>query len=262
MDWKTPARRRHLSPVAIDRWDVRAFFPAKLNQSSLRLTVIRTTYALNATRLQRLCPWAGLASAVLLVAGFILIGDTPDSTAKEEWVRFYAESGNRLQQIMGGYLGILSAFAFLWFGHTLITGLTVGRGGGDVLTHLARSAATLFAALVILAMLVQVSLSAAIEIGDVAAPDTGDFGIQFEQLAFGILLVAGCMAASLFVATATELARQGALWPRWLIWAGYIAAVLLLFGALFFPLLLIPLWMVAVSVVLLRRDNPPEEVAN
>ena len=32
--------------------------------------------------------------------------------------------------------------------------------------------------------------------------------------------------------------------------------------SLIFPLLLIPVWIVAVSVVLLTRDNPPEEVAD
>ncbi len=212
-------------------------------------------------RLQRLSPWAGLASAVLFVVGFLLIGDTPDSTDKQAWVQFHTDSGNRLQQILGGYLGILSAFAFLWFGHALITRLSTGRDGGDVLTNLARSAATLFASLVILTMLLQVSLSAAIEIGDVAAPDTGDIGIQFEQLAFGTMLVAGCMSAALFIATATELARQGTLWPKWLIWAGFVAAALLLLGVFFFPIILIPLWVIAVSMFMLKRPIPLEREA-
>lgn len=212
------------------------------------------------SNLQRLAPWAGIAFAVLLVAGFFLVGDTPDTDDKQAWVDFYDDSDNRVTQIIGGLLGVLSAFAFLWFAHSLIARLAGSRSNADVLSNLARSAATLFAAFVILAMVVQVSISAAVELGDAPGPDTGDFGIQFEQLAFGLLLVAGCLSASLFIATVSELARQRGVWPRWLIWAGFVAALLLLLGVLFFPIALIPLWALAVSIVLLMRPPTPEQI--
>jgi hypothetical protein len=208
--------------------------------------------------LQRLAPWAGIAFAVLISAGAILVSDTPESSDKQAWLEFYEDSGNRVSQIIGGYLGIISAFVFLWFSHAIVSRLAAKRDNGDVLTGLARSAATLFAAMLMLAMLVTIAVSAAIEIGDVAEPETGDFGIQFESLAFGILLVASCLCASMFIAAVTELARQEKAWPQWLIWLSYAAAVLLLFGLLFFPVILIPLWTLIVAVVLIVR---PESVA-
>jgi hypothetical protein len=197
---------------------------------------------------------------VLVAVGAALVGDTPDSTDKQAWVQFYEDRGNRVSQIVGGYLGILSAFAFLWFGHALVTRLGARRDGGDLLTSVARSAATLFTAMLILSMLVEIAVSAALEIGDVDTPDTADFGIQFEQLAFGILLVAGCLSASVFIGTTTELARQEKMLPTWLIWAGFGAAVALLFGLLFFPVVLIPLWVLVVAVVMLVR--PATQVAD
>ena len=190
---------------------------------------------------------------MLISAGAILVSDTPDSNDKQAWLEFYQDSGNRQSQVVGGYLGIISAFAFLWFGHAVVSRLAARRDTSDVLTSLARSAATLFAAMLMLAMLTTIAVSAAIEIGDVAEPETGDFGIQFESLAFGILLVAACLCASMFIASVTELARQEKAWPQWLIWVSYGASVVLLFGLLFFPVILIPLWALVVAVVLLVR---------
>jgi hypothetical protein len=192
---------------------------------------------------------------VLVCVGAVLVSDTPDSTDKQAWLDFYEDSGNRIPQIVGGYLAIISAFAFLWFAHALVSRLSARRDANDVLASLARSAATLFAAMLMLAMLTTIAVSAAIEIGDTAKPETGDFGIQFESLAFGILLVTGCLCASMFVATTSELARQEDAWPQWLIWVGYAVAVALLFGLLFFPVILIPLWVLVVSVVMIIRSS-------
>lgn len=208
------------------------------------------------TALQRLAPWVGIASAALLVVALVLIGDTPDSTDRQQWLDFYENSDNTWMQVIGAYLGIVAAFLFLWFGFALVQRVAPDRAPGDVLTGLARAAAIIFATLLILAMLVQASISAATEIGDTAQPETADFGIQFEQLAFGILLVAGAMAFAVFIATTSELAREERFWPQWLTWAGFAAAVLLLLGALFFPIVLIPLWMLTVAIVLLTQSTP------
>jgi len=205
-----------------------------------------------ASTLQRLAPWAGILFAVLVVGGFLLASDTPDSTDTQAWLEFHDDQGNRVQQIIGGYIGVLSAFVFLWFAHGVIAQVSGGRAG-DLLTSLARSGATLFAGLLAVAMVALVSVSAAVEVGDVARPQTADFGIQLEQLAFGILLVAGCMAAALFIASVSELARQSGVFPRWLVSIGFVVAVVLLAGALFFPLVLIPVWALVAAIMLLTR---------
>jgi hypothetical protein len=72
------------------------------------------------------------------------------------------------------------------------------------------------------------------------------------------LLVGGCLAAAVFIASASELARQRGGWPSWVVWGGFVAAVLLIFGALFFPVVLIPLWALVVSILLLVRGQLTE----
>jgi hypothetical protein len=45
--------------------------------------------------------------------------------------------------------------------------------------------------------------------------------------------------------------------PRWLVWTGFGCAVILLFSVVFVPMIALPIWVVAVSVALLRRARTP-----
>ena len=45
--------------------------------------------------------------------------------------------------------------------------------------------------------------------------------------------------------------RTGIL-PKWLGWLGFVAAVVLLFGVVFIPMIALPIWLLAASVVLFR----------
>jgi hypothetical protein len=73
---------------------------------------------------------------------------------------------------------------------------------------------------------------------------------QSEQLGFGIgLLMGGWAAALMIAATSYVAAKTGAL-PRWLIIGGYVSAALLILSVFFIPLLLLVLWVIAVSLLL------------
>jgi hypothetical protein len=53
--------------------------------------------------------------------------------------------------------------------------------------------------------------------------------------------------------------RTGAL-PRWLAWAGFASAVLLLTGVIFVSAIALPLWVVAASVALLRQGDAVQPI--
>ena len=200
-------------------------------------------------------PWAGIAFAILFVAGFLAMGETPDYTDRQGWLDYHEDSGNRWQQIIAAYLAILSAFAFLWFAIAMIARFGGSRGGGDVLSGVARAATTIFVAFVILAFVAAITVSAAVEIGEAPVPESADFAIMFDQFGFGLLLVGACLAAAAAIGCITELIREQGGWPRWLVWFGFIAAALLLLGPLFFPLLLLPLWTLVASIMVLVRSR-------
>jgi hypothetical protein len=41
--------------------------------------------------------------------------------------------------------------------------------------------------------------------------------------------------------------------PRWLAWLGFICGVVLLFGVIFLPMIALPIWLIATSIVLYRQ---------
>jgi hypothetical protein len=59
-------------------------------------------------------------------------------------------------------------------------------------------------------------------------------------------------AIAMIDAASVLIVRTGVL-PKWIGWFGFVAAVGLLFAGFFLPLVLLLLWVVFVSVTLLRR---------
>jgi hypothetical protein len=111
---------------------------------------------------------------------------------------------------------------------------------------------TVFVAVALVSVLVRAAVPGGKVFGSVPLP-SGDLARQFDNLAMGVLLLPGAIFAGAFTATASYSARQDALLPGWLTIAGYVVAVLQLAGGLFLPFVLFLLWMLVVSIVLLRR---------
>jgi hypothetical protein len=187
----------------------------------------------------------GIAFVVLFVVGFIAFPTPNDNKDTAKWERWWTDSGHRAGAIIGAYLMVLGLLAFVWFMWSLNQRLR-DRGGAMI------TFGTLFAALAMISALVRASIAGSRQFGDNPVPP-GDFARQFDQIGFGVLLVAGALAAGAFTATASYFARRDAILPGWLTIAGYVVAVLQLAGALFLPFALFPLWVLVVSIMLLRH---------
>ena len=78
-------------------------------------------------------------------------------------------------------------------------------------------------------------------------------------LAYTFLYVYGVRAAAVFMIAVSTIALSvpHASLPRWLVVVGYVIAVIMLFSVSFYKLtvLLFPLWVAAVSVVILLPDR-------
>ena len=79
------------------------------------------------SRFERLAPLTGAVSAVLLVAGGVMIGNYTYLPPADEVVDFFTNSATRIA--VGSYLGMLSAFFLLWFAGSIRTAL--GEQAGD-----------------------------------------------------------------------------------------------------------------------------------
>jgi len=188
----------------------------------------------------------GIAFVVLFVAGFGAIPTPSNNKNTAQWAQWWNDSGHRAGAIVGAYLMVLGALAFVWFASSLRD--QFGEGGRLMFTF-----GSMFAVIAVVSIMVRVSIPGAKQFGSTPLPAGGDLPRQFDQIGYAMLLVAGALAAGLFVGMASHLARRSGALPGWLTVAGYVVAVLQLAASLFFPFLLFLLWVFVASIVLMRR---------
>lgn len=196
--------------------------------------------------------WAGITFAVLFVAGMILL-NTPDSDASvAEWQEHFDDSGNRTLAVLHGYLWALAGVAFLIFASGLRERLRAAEGA-DWVAVLAWGSGIAFVAMLFVAAAATTAVAGGIEFGDLQTEGAGEFARWIEQVGFASLLLFGMFAGGTFVASSSLAGRRAGLLPGWLAISGYVVAVVVaVLGVVFFPIALLVLWVVAVSVVLLR----------
>lgn len=198
---------------------------------------------------------AGMAFAVLFVAGLLTSAGTPDYDAPpQEWADWYTDSGNRGMQVISMLLLVLSALSLLVFAAGLyrrLRSFSLDRHGWPLV---ALAAGVVLATLITVSAVAMSTVSAAMEFSPTDFPVPGaDVAQVLEQLGFGVLLLGGGWAAALFVAAVSLSARGTAALPAWMATAGLVVAVLLLASVAFLPMLLLPIWALVVSFLGLKE---------
>jgi hypothetical protein len=197
---------------------------------------------------RRVTMFTGIAFAVLFVLGMLFGPNTPDGNASDaEWTDWYDDGGHRAMQIVSAFLLVLAAVALVIFLALVVRQLRAARPDRDVTAQVVFGGGLVLAAAIAFGGIAMAQMSAAIEIGDIPIP-SADVLRTAEQLGFGLLLVAGGLFAALTVAAVSFGARGTGLLPAWLVTTGYVVAVILLFSVMFIPLILLPLWAIAVAV--------------
>ena len=191
----------------------------------------------------------GIVFVVLFVAGFIVFPTPNDAKDTAKWARWWTDSGHRAGAVVGAYLMVFALLAFVWFMWSLNQRLR--ERGGMMITF-----GTLFVTLALASALVRAAIPGGKLFGSTPVPAGADLARQFDNIGFAVLLVAGALAAGAFTATASYLAASSTILPGWLTIAGYVVAALQLAAGLFIPFVLFPLWVLVVSIVLLRRSSP------
>jgi hypothetical protein len=213
------------------------------------------------TRWSRTTMLTGIAFAVLFVAGMVVGRDTPDSNAVDtEWTSWFDDSGNRAMQLTSMALLVVSSLLFVVFLTGLCHRMRTTRADNEGPTQVAWGAGLLFAGAIAVGGVTMNAVSASIELGDIPIPSAELLRV-IEQLGFGMSLVAAPLFAALAVAAVSLAARPVMLLPRWLVIAGFVAAVLLVFSAMYLPLLALPLWVLAVALYVGRHPVSVLEVS-
>jgi hypothetical protein len=188
---------------------------------------------------------------------FLLDSDPGDSDA--DITSWYADSGNRDQQVIAFFLVLAAGLAFLWFLSVLRGRLAEAEGTASTKTALAFGAGLVAVTLWTIAMAVWMSVSFAVDDSDefVVDPNTERLFSNFGYaLWFG-----GTTIALLAVLCVALVGLRGQLVPKWLAWVSVLVALTMLASFAFIPFLIWLGWVLVVSLVWLFWKPAPEAPA-
>jgi hypothetical protein len=196
-------------------------------------------------------PIAGILFVVLMVVGSMLVGDVPAPDAPEPEIAGYlTDSATHTLNIVGAYLWVVGALAFLWFLSRLRGDLRRAEGGTGVLSNLTFGAGVAFAAVWMVCAAAHAWVPYAIELRGAPVRDT-DLAWMLPSLGRLLLLLGGGFAGVLVLLAASAVILRTGAFPRWLAWLGIVAAIVLLFDVVYQNIFSFWAWVLIASIVML-----------
>jgi hypothetical protein len=147
-----------------------------------------------------------------------------------------------------------AGIAFMWFVVALRLWISVSAPREHVLlSDVQLVSGVLFIALFFAAAAAAAALAASVEFG--AATIDPVVARQFPQYGNALLFVFAMRMAAVFVFATSNIGRATGVLPRWFVLAGFLVGAVLLLSATFDRALVLafPVWVLALSVLLLRR---------
>lgn len=202
-------------------------------------------------------PVAGLAFAALYAAfGLSPLMDLPEGADSDQAViALVAEGGSRTGIVLGGVLVGLAGVAMLMFLADLRRRLAAGTPDSSLPT-LAFGAGLIYVAMLFLAGNAWTGYATGVAVGELPVPQDATLLRVLSDSGFGLLLIYGLLAAATSVVATSLSARRTGLLSKALTTSGFVIAPILCVGFTYVPQFLVPLWVIAVSIALLRQ--PPQ----
>lgn len=204
-------------------------------------------------------PWLAPLPGVLFVATFVvglLISSSPDDGASDKtWTDFYGNRGNRIAVLVGGYLLLFAGMLLLIFFTRLHRRVYAASdpGNRDPLPLIAATAAgTLVAA----GGLISATISGGAIFGSLPIPTDAGLLRFTSDVGFVLPSVGGMFAVAVAIVTITLHAHRSGYFGRVLSIFSGVAAVAGVASAMFFPIAVVLIWVLVISIVLARRPAP------
>jgi hypothetical protein len=194
---------------------------------------------------------AGLAFAALFVMSLVLLRHHPSSGSTAAEIRaFYLDRQAASVALVGVYLVPFSGIAFLWFIATIRN--LIGAREDRFFSTVFLGSGLLFVAMLFVAAGVGGALLAAVKFQDEPVP-SAETVVTVRSLAFGFLFVYAMRMAAVFMIVVSTIGMRLGVFPRWLVVAGYAAALALVLNISYSAALVLvfPAWVAAVSAVIL-----------
>jgi hypothetical protein len=192
---------------------------------------------------------AGLVFAVLMTTSLALFSlNDPDATGAAGGV----PAGVKDSWLVALYMIPFAGIAFVWFLAALRR--RIGRLEDQFFATVFLGSGLLFVAMLFATGAVASATVAASRLGtDPANQAVFEFG---KTLAASLFYVFAVKMAAAFMLVSSTIGRRTGFLPRWLVAAGLVAGLVMLFSVSFFEVLAItfPVWVAVVSGLLLRAD--------
>jgi hypothetical protein len=198
---------------------------------------------------------AGLVFSALFIVALLMLRVRPDpGSSAQEIADFYLEHDRGWVALVGLYVVPFAGIAFLWFLAAIRS--HIGAQEDRFFATVLLGSGILFVALLFAASAAAASLVAGVKFLD-QPPPSADTVMFARSLGFGLLFVFGVRMAAVFMLVSSTIGLRTGLLPRWLVVAGYACGLVFMFSVTYVEALalLLPAWVAAVSVVILRA--PP-----
>jgi hypothetical protein len=200
--------------------------------------------------------YAGIVFVVLTIlwAILLLVADRPDYNSSNDTVtEFWGDSSNRKLLLLAAVSLSFGGAVLLWFLGSFRVVLRRAEGEPARLATIAFAAGVVLSALMLLKSSIHGGLALALEFGQGFTLDPDAFR-ALDAVVFGLFIQEG-IAAAVLVGAASLLVLRTRVFPRWFGRTGVVVAVLALASWLVpgLPLIFVLAWVLAVSVLMLRR---------
>lgn len=204
-------------------------------------------------------PWAasiaGILFAALFTGALVMVRFSPFGAADDrEIARLFAQ-GRDLWLLVGGlYLAPFAGIMFLWF--VAVVRDQLGEREDRFFATVFFGSGLLFVALLFVAAAVASSPVVGHRYLELDAPSAHEMAIV-RSLGYTLLFAFATRAAAVFLISIATLGLRSRTFPRWFAWSGYLFGVILLVVVSFYDwiILLLPAWVAAVSLFILRRER-------
>jgi hypothetical protein len=200
--------------------------------------------------------WAAAVPGVLFVLAFLgnifSFNQPNDDAPNKEWLTYFADRGHRIGMLISGYLLIVCGIALVVFFTRLygrVRGAEASENRDPLPLVLAAVAGGLFAA----GGLLQATIPGGTVFGTLPIPTDADLLRLTVSIGFVLPGVGGMFVAAAAIFTVTRHAQRSGYFGQGMTIFGYVATVAGLVGAFFFPIAIVLIWVLVVSVVLARR---------
>ncbi len=202
---------------------------------------------------------AGLAFAALFIVSLVLMRVHPTSGSTAAEIRnFYLRENGGTVAVVGVYLVPFAGIAFLWF--IAVVRNLIGDREDRFFSTVFLGSGLLFVAMLFIAAGVGGAVLTAVKARHDPVP-SAETVVTIRALAFGFLFIYAVRMAAVFMIVVSTIGRRLGVLPRWLVGVGYLAALVLILNVFYVEslILVFPVWVIAVSVVILKAGGDSTE---